>query len=269
MRDRRRPTEDAVLIFQPKFDAIASSLARRRRSEVSKVALSAEKTHTVPKEFGDLLARAPVSARAKSELKASMEAAGRFYHTTAHLAQLWRRHRRYAAVEGFDVPAIEMLIACAIAYHDSIYDMTRRDNEDRSADFWLAACAQINLSMADKLWVAETIRATKDHLGYHPTVDVEHPDRADVWALKERARVWVLDLDLSPLGDLEANFDHNTACLRREAEKIPDPDWRQGQRKFLSHLLAAPRIFRTPVLFGLYEAPARRNIERLLARLDR
>ena len=231
--------------------------------------MTALATHVIPKEFSDLMTLTPVSLRAKADLKAAMEASGRFYHTTAHLAQLWRRHCRFAAAEGFDVPEVEVLIACAIAYHDSIYDMTRRDNEDRSADFWLSACKEVTLSYNDKVWVAETISATGNHLGYHPSVDVEHPNRADRSALRERARVWVLDLDLSPLAEAEANFDHNTACLRREAGKISDPDWRAGQRKFLSPLLDAPKIFRTPTLHDVYEEPARRNIERLLARLAR
>ncbi len=226
-----------------------------------------EARHAIPIEFSELISLAPVSARAKDELAAAMEARGRYYHTTKHLAQLWRRHRRHAAAEGFDGPEIEKLIACAIAYHDSVYDMKRRDNEDRSADYWLAASHDADLPERDKDWVAGTIRATADHMAYHPAFDVEHPPRGNGAVLRERARVWVLDLDLTPLGETVENFDHNTACLRREAAQISDPDWRKGQKHFLTGLLDAPRIYRTPTLHEIYEDAARDNIKRLLARI--
>jgi predicted metal-dependent HD superfamily phosphohydrolase len=214
-----------------------------------------------------LLSLIPVAARAKTELAAAMEGAGRYYHNGAHLAQLWRRHRRHADAEGLGAPEIEKAIACAIAYHDIVCETGRRDNEDRSADVWLAVSAKAVLSDRDKQWVAATIRATKDHLGYRPTVDVEHAPAGNLEALKERARVWVLDLDLSPLAEPPAAFDRNTERLRREGASIAESDWRAGQAMFLGKLLKAPRIFRTPTLFALYEAQARSNIARLLARL--
>jgi predicted metal-dependent HD superfamily phosphohydrolase len=229
--------------------------------------LSTDPKRDPPKEFSELLTLTPVSERAKTALAASMGAPFRHYHNMAHLAQLWRRHRRHAAAEGFDAPPVELLIACAIAYHDSVYDIGRHDNEERSAQMWLAASAGGPLTEHDRQWVAVTIRATKDHLGYLPKFDVERPPKDGGPVLRERARIWVLDLDLSTLGVGPEEFDRNTDSLRREAGQLSDEQWRAGQAKFLNRLLGAPRIYRTPTMFSLYEAEARRNIARLLTRL--
>jgi predicted metal-dependent HD superfamily phosphohydrolase len=108
------------------------------------------------KDFAALLAHIPVDGSAKSELSAMMAQLDRFYHGKAHLAQLWRRHRRFAAAEGLSAPGIETLIACAIAYHDCVYDGRRHDNEERSAETWMRASADTSLSEEDRRWVAET-----------------------------------------------------------------------------------------------------------------
>jgi predicted metal-dependent HD superfamily phosphohydrolase len=207
-------------------------------------------------DLAALLARVPVSDRAKSELSATMAAADRHYHDVGHLALLWRRHRLYAAAEGLDAPEIETLIACAIAYHDCVYERGRRDNEERSAEVWLRASAAAPLSDEDREWVADTIRATADHLAY-PDPDAAAP-------LRERARVWVLDLDLTPLGEIDAEFDRNTALLRLEVPHLTDAQYDLGRLAFLRRLSDAPRVFRTPTLAARFEAQARANFARQL-----
>ena len=207
-------------------------------------------------DFDALLERVPLPARAKSELTAMMESDERHYHGVNHLALLWRRHRLYAAAEGLDAPAIETLIACAIAYHDCVYARGRRDNEERSAEVWLRASAGSSLSEADRQWVAETIRATADHLAY--------PDAAADAPIGERARLWVLDLDLTPLGENDADFDRNTELLRREVPHLTDAQYDAGRLGFLRKFSAAPRVYRTPTLAAQFEAQARANFARQL-----
>jgi predicted metal-dependent HD superfamily phosphohydrolase len=209
------------------------------------------------RDVSALLARVSLSDRAKAEVTAMMETTDRHYHGVGHLALLWRRHRRYAAAEGLDAPAIETLIACAIAYHDCVYERGRRDNEERSAEVWLRASAGASLSDEDRQWVADTIRATADHLAY--------PDPAADAPLRERARVWVLDLDLTPLGEADADFDRNTELLRLEVPHLTDAQYDAGRLGFLRKISAAPRVYRTPTLAARFEAQARANFARQLA----
>jgi len=209
------------------------------------------------RDFEALLARALLDDRAKSELTAMMGSDERHYHGVNHLALLWRRHRLYAAAEGFDAPEIETLIACAIAYHDCVYALGRSDNEERSAEVWMRASAAAPLPDDDRRWVADTIRATADHLA--------DPDPAANAPLRERARAWVLDLDLTPLGEADADFDRNTELLRLEVPHLTDAQYDAGRLGFLRKFSAAPRVYRTPTLAARFEAQARANFARQLA----
>jgi predicted metal-dependent HD superfamily phosphohydrolase len=209
------------------------------------------------RDFEALLARVPLDDRAKSELTAMMESDERHYHGVNHLALLWRRHRLYAPAEGLDAPEIETLIACAIAYHDCVYARGQRDNEEQSAEVWMRASAAAPLPDDDRRWVADTIRATADHLAY--------PDPAANAPLRERARAWVLDLDLTPLGEADADFDRNTELLRLEVPHLTDAQYDAGRLGFLRKISAAPRVYRTPTLAARFEAQARANFARQLA----
>ena len=122
------------------------------------------------------------------------------------------------------------------------------------------------ISEADRLWVADTIRATADHLAYPAPAKTE-ADAERQWRsapLRERARLWVLDLDLTPLGELAAAFDRNTELLRREAPQLSDAQFEAGTRGFLKKLSDAPRVYRSPTLAAHFEAQARANFAREL-----
>jgi predicted metal-dependent HD superfamily phosphohydrolase len=207
----------------------------------------------------DLFENVPLDDRAKRRLFDEMSKPDRLYHGVGHLELLWRRHRLYSAGAGLADRAIDRLVACAIAYHDSVYDHSRSDNEDRSAEFWLRASAGSSVDDADRQWVAQTIRATKDHLAYAPEA---RPANAEA-RLRERARAWVIDLDLTPLGEPPDVFDKNARLLRAESGHLSDEAWEEGIRVFRQRFLAAPRIYRFPELAAIYESSARRNLARL------
>jgi len=80
------------------------------------------------------------------------------------------------------------------------------------------------------------------------------------------ARAWMLDLDLTPLGERPEAFNANTEALRREYAHLSDQAWNQGRAAFLRGIAATPRLFRTPVLHTAFEPQARANFARDLAR---
>ncbi|MBV8474012.1 MAG: hypothetical protein JO234_11400, partial [Hyphomicrobiales bacterium] len=203
----------------------------------------------------DLLDEAPVSQEAKDRLFQEMSRPERHYHGVGHLEGLWRTHKRYSGPAGLAGREADRLVACAIAWHDSVYDPMRTDNEERSAEAWLAASAGGRTSEADRQWVAETIRATKDHLAYKPPAGTEA-------TFRERLRLWVLDLDLTPLGAPPEAFDRNTRLLRLENGAKSDEAWRAAMLGFRQRFHDAPHIYRTPELATVYEAAARRNLRR-------
>ena len=207
----------------------------------------------------DLFEHVPLDDRAKGQLIDEMSKPNRLYHGVGHLELLWRRHRLYSGGVGLADPAIDTLVACAIAYHDSVYDHSRSDNEDRSAEFWLRASAGSGVDDEDRQWVAQTIRATKDHLAYAPDAKAASAEAR----LRERARAWVLDLDLTPLGEPPDVFDGNTRLLRAESGHLSDEAWEASMLAFGRRFLAAPRIYRFPELAAIFESSARRNLARL------
>ena len=215
-------------------------------------------------DFHDLLRRASVPEDAKHGLVSRMTSADRYYHDAFHLVQLWRRHRQFAPRAGMDAPEIETLIACAIAYHDAVFVAERSDNEERSAQLWLGDSDGATMNDADRRWVCDTIRATRDHPNRRAFEDDPVGDGSGA-CLRRRARDWMLDLDLTPLGEPQRAFERNTRLLRREASPSNDAEYDARQRAFFRRFLSQERIYHTPVLAAKYEAQARRNIARALA----
>lgn len=201
----------------------------------------------------DLLSAARLSAQARSVVVRHMSGTARAYHNCYHLALLWSRHRCFARGTSFAAPRASRLIACAIAFHDAVYDPARRDNERRSAALW-RRCAPAAMPGADRNWVAAAIEATADHLAPGPAA-----------TSRDRLKLWLLDLDLTPLGESPALFDRNSRELRSEYRHLSDAEWRHRRGAFMRTLQAAPRLFRSRLLAARFEAPARRNIARVLA----
>src|SRR5208337_4032474 len=92
--------------------------------------------HAAGAVLHDLLSTAALSEAARNTVLRHMATSRRHYHGLMHLATLWTRHGRFGTGTPFLAPAATRLIACAIAFHDAVYDATRRDNEHRSALLW-------------------------------------------------------------------------------------------------------------------------------------
>lgn len=208
--------------------------------------------------FCEMMAFVPVDEAARRSLWARMTESGRHYHDAGHLADLWRLHRRLGPAAGFGSGRSAVLLASAIAYHDAVCVAGRTDNEAQSAALWMRASGAGSMEPEDRAWVADTIRASADHLA---AGDACEDDEAG------RLRQWFLDLDLASLGEDRRVFDANTAKLRREASVIGDEAWARGLHRFMTRLDASAAIYRSPALHALFEEPARRNIRACLQAL--
>ncbi len=202
-----------------------------------------------------ILALVPVPEAAKHDLCARLADPARHYHGTAHITLLWQRHRHYGTGLSVQQEPWNTWLACAIAYHDAIYNAARHDNEAASAALWQSANPA--LPPEGIAWVTGTILATANHLAAAPDPGMSEP----AWT----ARMWMLDLDLTPLAEPPAIFDANTEALRREYAHLSDAAWTAGRAAFLRSIAATPRLFRTPVLYDTFEAAARANFVREVA----
>lgn len=138
----------------------------------------------------------------------------------------------------------------AVWWHDAIYDSTRKDNEERSADLAAQTLASWGVPEAEIQRVQNLILVTKHH-------DAPHGDR-DAATL--------IDLDLSILAAIPEKYDLYAVNIREEYGWVDAEAYIQGRSDFLRGMLARPQIFTT--LPPDAEAQARSNMARELNRLN-
>ena len=167
---------------------------------------------------------------------------GRFYHTLAHVAHVLADIERAAPT--LTVPDANAL-RLAVWFHDVVYDPRAADNEERSADFALAALEHLGLPNSLTVRVCALILATKTH---------QAPDNDAACRL-------LLDADLAVLGADEAEYRAYAEAIRQEYAWVPDAPYREGRSRILQTFLQRPRLYLTPPFAGL-EEQARTNLER-------
>jgi predicted metal-dependent HD superfamily phosphohydrolase len=163
----------------------------------------------------------------------------RHYHTLEHLVEVLKvlgrlaKHCRHPAA-----------VQLAAWYHDAVYDPTRGDNEERSAELAGAEMTAIGLDAETIDRVRELIRRT------------DHRARPD----DDADAIVLLDADLAILGAGESRYRRYAEAIRREYAHVPEATYRAGRAAVLDTFLARPRLFRTGELFLEAEAAARRNL---------
>lgn len=168
----------------------------------------------------------------------------RRYHTLEHIARI---------LGLFDGVRLRLRhpdeAELALWLHDLVYDPRAADNEERSAAWARQHLDQGGAPVAAADRVEALILATR-----HAAPSEEHDAR------------YVVDADLSILGGAELEFDRYERQVRQEYFFVGEPEWRERRAGRLRHFLDRPRIFLTPD-FASFEAPARANLARSLARL--
>ncbi len=132
----------------------------------------------------------------------------------------------------------------AVWFHDVIYDTTRSDNEEKSAEFAAESLASLGVPEQTIAIVNEMILATKSHRAAKLS-----------WDMKA-----FLDLDTSILGAPEEIYKEYSRAIRKEYSWVPDSLYRQGRMKVLNDFMERERIYYTEEIMTKYEQQARRNI---------
>lgn len=168
----------------------------------------------------------------------------RRYHTLQHLQECFERFDEARSLA--EHPAE---IAMALWFHDAIYDATRHDNEEKSAEF--ARESLVAAGVEDE--AAERVHAL--------ILATRHRS-----APSDRDAALLVDIDLAILAKAPARFAEYEQQVREEYAHVPLSEFREARRKILEEFLARPRIFLTPFFHGKYEDSARRNILASLSR---
>lgn len=134
-------------------------------------------------------------------------------------------------------------LALAIWFHDAIYELGADDNEQRSADWFMA----------------ETEGLFDDGLRqqvYAHIMATLHCGRA----IEGHDSQIMVDIDLSSFGMPWPIFLRDSKKVRSERSDIPDQEFYAKQCGFQKALLERPRFFQSDYFFEHYENQARQNL---------
>ncbi|MBW1603739.1 hypothetical protein JJV70_16815 [Streptomyces sp. JJ66] len=163
----------------------------------------------------------------------------RRYHTTEHLAAVLDRVDELAG-HATDPDAVRL----AAWFHDAVYRPDRSENEERSAALAERALPEAGVRADRTAEVSRLVRLTVTH----------DPARGDT-----NGEV-LCDADLAVLAGSPDAYAAYAAAVRAEYAFVPDATFAAGRADVLRHLLALPRLFRTPHGTTHWEAPARHNL---------
>lgn len=170
----------------------------------------------------------------------------RAYHNTAHVeALLGHLHTHQQRAQD------PLAIALAIWFHDAIYDPLRGDNEERSALLAHDTLSAWGCSEALVRSVVAKVRATAGH----------------TWTDSDPDTALFLDLDLSILAAEPEVYQRYTEQIAHEYAWVPPEMYRARRAAVLQDFLNRPTLYFTPALRGLWEPPARLNLQRELTHL--
>ena len=182
------------------------------------------------------------------EINKAYSAKKRTYHNLHHLADLFSQTDRYRD-QLEDVDTFEL----SIWYHDVIYSVLRKDNEERSALFAKYRLEVMRYPREQLIRCYHQINATKLHV-LNGATDPDLP--------------YLLDFDLSILGTRYEQYQFYCRQIRQEYGIFPTFLYNRGRKKVLRHLLERDRIYHTPAYFELFEQRARSNMEKELELLE-
>ena len=180
-------------------------------------------------------------------LEAAYAEPHRRYHTLRHIESCLAVLAALGGLSSADRTTLER----ALWWHDAVYDPRRSDNEERSADLAREDLKRLGVSDGEVSEVARLILLTKGH-------EVAAGDV--IGAL-------LVSIDLSILGAAQADYDAYAQGVREEYGFVPEDAFRSGRAAILKRFLETPTIFPDATFRARFEAPARANLEREIARL--
>lgn len=173
----------------------------------------------------------------------------RHYHTLIHLQdvlgkldmakELLEKSGEVAHLSAPEKQKMFDAIELALWYHDAVYDATRKDNEDKSAEWLLKDMGKLDIASE----AAALVRMTAHH-GKAATL----------------AEKILSDCDLAILGADDAAFRKYDADIRKEYAHVPAPLYKAGRHKVLKGFLDQKDIFKTSAFKEMFDDKARRNL---------
>ncbi|MEC7547633.1 MAG: N-methyl-D-aspartate receptor NMDAR2C subunit [Pseudomonadota bacterium] len=179
-------------------------------------------------------------ASLKNDLVTAWNEPQRKYHTLQHL------HGCLSIFEEFQHLAEHPHeVELAIWFHDAVYDIKGKNNEQKSAEWAGAALDEAGVSKERITRIYDLIMATE-----HSAMDeLDTPDKQ-----------LLVDIDLAILGCESARFSEYEKQVREEYSYVPGFLFRIKRRQVLRSFLDRQPIYSTPELQARFESQARKNL---------
>ena len=166
----------------------------------------------------------------------------RHYHGLPHI---WNMLLQSEESKGdlFDKDVVDF----AIWFHDIIYKATRKDNEEKSAEFAKRILRQFSFEETRVEKVYNLIVSTQKH----QIIDPSNRDNA-----------YLLDFDLSILGQPWNVYEIYIQNIRKEYKIYPNLLYKPGRKKVLETFLERKTLYFTEKYQEWYEQKARENLKK-------
>lgn len=172
----------------------------------------------------------------------------RHYHTLTHINN---------CLQELDVvkPLLDnpKAVELAIWFHDVIYTISQKDNEDKSAEFSKDILQKTGLSSEFITKVSDLILSTK-HISPSKDSDTQYLN----------------DIDMAILGQSPDIFDNFDQDIEKEFTAFYSTEiYLNGRIKFFDAMLSRENIFSTDHFKNKYQEQARKNLERKKTELQK
>ena len=171
----------------------------------------------------------------------------RHYHNLSHIYNMLLQAEDIKdAIEDYDA------FRFAIWYHDIIYKATKKNNEEKSAEFAQKRLKTFHFDEKRLIIIDNLIKSTQKH---------------DIVLNENNDNAYLLDIDLSILAtdwDIYQKYIQN---IRKEYAIYPDFMYNKGRKKAMLHYLEREYIYFTQNYKDTFESQARLNIEKEISLL--
>ena len=165
----------------------------------------------------------------------------RHYHNFQHIFHMLEQaEENEKMLEDIDV------VMFSIWFHDIIYKPSRKDNEEKSAEYTRSVLEKTSLGGEKINRVCNLIISTKKHQSIVLSIDND----------------LLLDFDLSILGQPWNIYKEYIQSIRKEYSLYPTFLYNAGRKKVLKGFLKRDSLYFTEKYRTLYEEQARKNLEK-------
>jgi len=168
----------------------------------------------------------------------------REYHNLNHLEELFNYFDHYQ-----DSIQNKSAVALSIFYHDVVYQVWKKNNEQKSAEKAIEILQEIRFPYEDLKIIEDLIMCTKNHTSLTPD------------------QGFMIDFDLAILGQKNDIYNIYSQQIRKEYKIVPELIYNKGRKQVLTHFLEKESIFQTSLFKSKYEIQARINLTKELDQL--